>query len=154
MDETERDGVTLDICGACGATWFDRSEIAALGGGDAEVEHRLRQAARARTWCRLCGESAEGIQEHCGQAVRCRCPRCEAMLSVVRMPSGDLDLCFGCGGFLVQTEGVGRIQSPEGLDAPVVAADPVAEFRVEVEASAIDVLLIRMRSDLMAGSIL
>ncbi len=153
--ELQHDGITLDRCPACGATWFDRSEIAALCGGDAEVERRLRTDARGRTWCRTCGGSAEGILEHCGRPVRSRCPRCDNVLSVVKTEAMDLDLCFGCGGFLAAGEGLELLSTAGEVGGTVARpSDRAEDLRYEIDPSAADQLLARMRAALAAGAML
>ena len=134
-------GVTIDRCQDCGATWFDAHELSAVRSGP-DIEPKLRQAAHGRWRCRYCGENAEGLEKHCGHPVRALCPKCVSVLSFVHGEPIDVDVCFGCGGLLVDGPSVGRLNE---LLPPTPPEPPHLELGFN--PSAIEVLVGRAVAD-------
>lgn len=142
--------VEVERCAGCATVYLQARELATVSGGDAEMERRLRVNAGPRVRCRVCGEA--GVDEHCGRPVRSRCPKCSAVLSVVSAAQVEVDMCFGCGGFVVEGRHLAVTLQETALAAPdrPEPGVPVLHF----DPSASDQLVARSRADRLARILL
>ena len=78
------DSIPLDICGACGGTWFDKGECTQY------LERRLEAAPKPPQQ----GEASRKLLD----ARVASCPRCSVTLERRRRGDITIDSCSACGG--------------------------------------------------------
>jgi Zn-finger nucleic acid-binding protein len=93
MKELVHRGVALDVCGSCGATWYDGSELA-------------RVVGHAVQWGPPASIALEGVPAPA-------CPRCRAPLEerrVAKLAGLSAEVCRRCGGVLLDKEALPRLR--------------------------------------------
>ncbi len=131
----------VERCATCGATWFDARELAGVQPAALELEETLRGRAHRRAACRVCGANTDGVEVHCGLSVHTRCPTCCCVLARGGDETVLVDVCFGCGGFLVDRDSLARL--PHWVPAVQEAEEPLLPL---LNPSAIEALVGRAKA--------
>ena len=131
LHSAESGGLPHELCGDCGAVWFELGTLSKLLGEAAS--HALVEQARGKPGqCKSCQGTLEYVPScpACGTSAP-RCPPCGTaplavtLVTVARVAEVPVDVCTRCHGVALEAGKLEVLQQPSGTEHKILREPPL-----------------------------